>query len=123
MNRFVWHNYAKRRIPLRTIGVTVAGRMENLKPWPKGTSGNPGGRPRRKLLTELYEELLNDPEFLSKVRAAVTESVSKGQMAMVLQLKEMADRVEGKVSQPINANVNMGLSERLEAARRRITEA
>lgn len=109
-------------IPLRTKGETVAGRIENLKPWPKGQSGNPGGRPRRRPLTELYEELLNDPELLSKVRTAVMEAVSKGQMAMVLQLKEMADRVEGKVTQPVEANVNGGLAERLETARRRIAE-
>lgn len=28
------------------------GSNSNLKPWPKGTSGNPGGRPRRELTPE-----------------------------------------------------------------------
>ena len=33
---------------------------QNLKPWPKGVSGNPSGRPRRKYLTDLVEELLQE---------------------------------------------------------------
>jgi len=33
---------------------------QNLKPWPKGVSGNPSGRPRRKYLTDLVEELLHE---------------------------------------------------------------
>jgi hypothetical protein len=28
---------------------TVMGKTENLKPWPKGVSGNPGGRPKTRL--------------------------------------------------------------------------
>jgi hypothetical protein len=31
---------------------------QNLKPWPKGVSGNPGGRPKVKPLTEELERLL-----------------------------------------------------------------
>lgn len=29
------------------------GRVENLKPWPKGVSGNPGGRPKVDLAAEI----------------------------------------------------------------------
>jgi hypothetical protein len=29
-------------------GGTVSGRIENLTPWQKGTSGNPGGRPKKR---------------------------------------------------------------------------
>src|SRR5215469_12855233 len=28
------------------------GRWDNLKPWPKSVSGNPGGRPKTKLITD-----------------------------------------------------------------------
>jgi len=30
-------------------------RTKNLKPWPKGVSGNPGGRPKRKPVTEALQ--------------------------------------------------------------------
>lgn len=32
----------------------------NLKMWPKGTSGNPAGRPRRRLLSEELTEVLQE---------------------------------------------------------------
>jgi hypothetical protein len=32
----------------------------NLKPWPKGVSGNPGGRPKKKAITEELERLLEE---------------------------------------------------------------
>ena len=31
------------------------GRVQNLKPWPKGVSGNPGGRPKRDLASEIAQ--------------------------------------------------------------------
>ena len=34
----------------------------------------------------------------------------------MLQLKEMTDRVEGKITQPIEANVTMNLAEAIAAA-------
>ena len=36
----------------------MSGGRANLKPWPKGVSGNPGGRPRKKHITEELERLL-----------------------------------------------------------------
>ena len=41
-------------------------------------------------------------------------------MAMVLQLREMTDRIEGKVTQPITADVTVNLSEAIHAARKRV---
>lgn len=43
----------------------MAGRIENLKPWKPGQSGNPGGRPKGRLIDEALEELLlgNDSEL------------------------------------------------------------
>jgi len=100
-------------------------RGENLAPFrfQPGQSGNPGGRPKKKPLTELYAEMLDDPELVTVIRSAVKRAVSKGQMAMVLQLKEMAERVEGKVTQPIDAEITMSsLAERMQRAEERIKE-
>lgn len=84
-----------------------------------GQSGNPSGRPKKKPITELYEGILNDPEQMAMVRAAVIKSLSRGQMAMVLQMREMADRVEGKVTQPIEADITVNLAEAIAEARKR----
>lgn len=89
------------------------------KMWPKGVSGNPGGRPKNKPITELYESILNDPKEIAKLRKAVVKALLKGNMAMVLQLKEMTDRVEGKVTQPIEANITTNLADAIAEARKR----
>ncbi len=67
----------------------------------------------------MYERILNDPENLALIELAVTKALSKGQMAMVLQLREMTDRVEGKVSQPIEADITVNLADAIAAARKR----
>lgn len=87
--------------------------------WQPGQSGNPGGRPKKKPITELYEEILNDPEQIAILRTSIVKALSKGQMAMVLQLKEMTDRVEGKVTQPIEADVTVNLADAIAEARKR----
>jgi hypothetical protein len=96
-------------------------RLANLRPpWKPGESGNPSGRPKKKPVTELYEQILADPENVAMVRASILKALSKGQMAMVLQLREMTERVEGKVVQPIDADVTIGtLAERMQKARER----
>lgn len=89
--------------------------------WKPGQSGNPGGRPKKKPVTELYERMLADPEFLAVAEMAAKKAIAKGSMAMVLQLKEMAERVEGKVTQPVEADINLHLSlaERMKKASER----
>lgn len=90
--------------------------------WKPGQSGNPSGRPKKKPITEMYERLLADPKNIEAIEAAVAKALSKGQMAMVLQLKEMTDRVEGKVSQPVEVEGSLAihtLSERMIKARER----
>lgn len=92
--------------------------MEERK-WKPGESGNPGGRPKKKPITELYEKMLSDPDFTDLIKGAITRAVRKGNMAMVLQVKEMTDRVEGKVSQPIEADVSVKLADAIAEARKR----
>ena len=73
--------------------------MEARK-WKKGQpSPNPGGRPKKKPITDIYEELLADPQYRQQLMASVRQnSLSKN---AAIFLKEMADRVEGKVTEKI----------------------
>ena len=90
------------------------------KQWKPGQTGNPGGRPAKKPITEMYERILSDPKAVAQIEKALKSALSKGQMAMVLQLREMTDRIEGKVTQPITADVTVNLSEAIHAARKRV---
>lgn len=92
--------------------------MEAVKFKP-GQSGNPGGRPKKKPITDLYDEILGDPVEMAKIRKSVVKALVKGNMAMVLQLREMTDRVEGKVTQPIEADITVNLADAIAEARKR----
>lgn len=87
--------------------------------WKPGQSGNPSGRPKKKLITQMYEEILNDPEHIAAIKAATVKALRNGNMAMVLQLREMADRTEGKVTQPIEADISVNLADAIAEARKR----
>lgn len=96
--------------------------MEARK-WQPGQSGNPGGRPKKKPITDLFEELMSDPELVAGFKQAVAKSIMKGGMAGVMYMKEAADRLEGKVTQPIDAEVHLtSLAERMAKAKERIKE-
>ena len=84
----------------------MKGRIENLRPWPKGVSGNPGGRPKSKSLSEAYRDRLerivpDDPEgrtFAEKIAEVLAKKALKGD---VQAARELADRAEGKARQSI----------------------
>ena len=82
-------------IPLRTVEKTVAGRIENLKPWKPGQSGNPGGRPKTRLIDEALEELLlsNDSELALAIAKRLLARAKKGELRAI-QL--VAERVQGR---------------------------
>jgi hypothetical protein len=97
-------------------GETVAGRgrIENLKPWPKGVSGNPGGRPKNDLAREIAQEVFEqNPEAIYK---ALTRALLKGNAYL---FKQLADRAYGKIADKLEMDVSADLAERLQAARRR----
>jgi hypothetical protein len=73
-------------------------RLRNLKPFKPGQSGNPGGRPKRLPITEIYERILNDPSNCERIETAILKLLLSGRMSSVLMLKGMADRIEGKVT-------------------------
>jgi hypothetical protein len=88
-------------------------------PWPKGKSGNPGGRPAKKPITELYERVLNDPKSLKELELSLRKIIKKANVGTVMQLREMTDRIEGKVTQPIAADVTVSLADAIAEARKR----
>lgn len=86
-----------------------------LKPWPKGVSGNPSGRPK-KVITDRLDKILAQllPESEAK-RLKLHQGATVGD-AMVLAVirqakrgnvkafKEITDRIEGKVTEHIEVS-------------------
>jgi uncharacterized protein DUF5681 len=85
--------------------------------WPPGVSGNPGGRPKWKPVTDAYRRALEDPVSVDKLAAALVGRWLKGD---VFAAKEITDRVEGTVNQKLTieaATVFTETAKRLSAAR------
>ena len=106
----------------------MSGKPENLKPWPKGVSGNPGGRPKTKPLTEELERLLEQEApngkgetWAARIAEALVKKAAKGD---VRAIAELANRLEGRPLQAteIDENVSASLAERIEAGRKRVSE-
>lgn len=71
--------------------------------WEKGTSGNPGGRPKTKRWAEAIKKALStnpigEPnlELLEAVSEALVIAAKAGDMQAI---KEIGDRIDGKVPQ------------------------
>lgn len=86
-----------------------SGRIANLRPWKKGQSGNPDGRPKKTLITDALRMRLAevDPEDpLGRTHAQV---IADGMIARAKQKNrgqqdaaEIADRTEGRPKQEVN---------------------
>lgn len=83
-------------------------RGQNLAPWrwKPGQSGNPGGRPKKKPITDAYNELmaLIDPKSgltgaQLLARAAMERALREANPTLI---KEITDRVEGAVKQSLD---------------------
>ena len=99
----------------QNIDAPVTGRarsLANLRHFPKGRSGNPGGRPKTPV-TDAYRRLAkkrypNDPE-----NRTYAQLVAEGQFKAAINgktesAKEIADRLEGKVPQATHHTGGVG---------------
>lgn len=84
----------------------------------KGESGNPGGRPKKKPLTEIYEEILADPKTRESVKQQIIQTMTSKGMAGVLERREAAERTEGKVTQSVEVSGSITLEQVLESRKR-----
>lgn len=77
------------------------GNVANLKPFQPGQSGNPGGRPKKKPITEALLELLNAEQGASKKTGAQLLAqvlYTQGLKGKVPAIVEVLDRIEGKAT-------------------------
>lgn len=109
-------------VPAENSGGTVEtkkrGRSENLKPWPKGVSGNPGGRPKRDVASEIARAVFEGNE--EAIYRAMLKALKKGNPKV---FKELADRGFGKLSQKVELPGTENLPELMAEARKRANDA
>lgn len=102
-----------------------------LRPFPPGVSGNPGGRPKRKPLTDAMEKLgdmapaeLEKHEPTTSWEANAKAMHLRGAKGSVMAVQEIGNRVEGKPTETVKHEGSVGLfaetAERLQAAREQI---
>src|SRR5712692_3816861 len=79
----------------------VKGRVENLRPWPKGTSGNPGGRPKSAALSGAFRAVLGEVVATPAGDFTVAELIARRlardavRRGSVGAARELGNRAEG----------------------------
>lgn len=100
--------------PTQREGTTTAisgksprrGRIENLRPFLPGASGNPSGRPRTAALSHAYRSKLaelvpNDPYHRTFAQCIADRLVELAMGGNISAAQELADRAEGRARQSV----------------------
>lgn len=75
------------------------------KPFQPGQSGNPNGRPKSKPFKEAIQKALKEAgEDKDQLKLVAVALVAKAMDGDVPAIKELADRLDGKVTQPIGGD-------------------
>jgi hypothetical protein len=74
-----------------------------MKPWPKGVSGNPGGRPKRDLASIIAREVF--AESPEAIKAGLARALQRGDAAV---FKVLAERAFGRLPQPVAVTGDSG---------------
>jgi len=69
--------------------------------WKPGQSGNPAGRPKSKPFKDALQAIMDKPGMLEKTAAAL---VARSHTGDVGATKEIADRLDGKVTDTLETN-------------------
>jgi hypothetical protein len=89
----------------KTVEKSKRGRVENLKPFQPGRSGNPSGRPKKAPISDALREVLRDEKALRRFAAAIFKQTLKGNVAA---FKEICERVEGRVANQVELSGESG---------------
>src|SRR5215469_7040614 len=98
---------------LRTVKRTVNPRsIKNLRPWQKGESGNPGGRPR-KPISDAYTDLAEHPFPGDKHGRTYAQRLAEAQFRAAVKGKtdaarEIANRIDGPAEKPQHVELVRG---------------
>ena len=104
------------------------GNESNLKPWRKGQSGNPKGRPKKAdCLTSLLKEEIEkvDPEDKdgrTHMEMIVDATMRLAKNGNATALKEIWERMDGKVRDKLELTGGAELVQRLTEGRKRAAE-
>jgi len=94
------------------------GRTENLKPWKPGQSGNPGGRPKSDVASEIARAVFEGNE--EAIYRALCKALLKGNPRLFVAL---AERAYGKLREAVELSGIEGLAELLANRRKRANDA
>src|ERR1700680_4774133 len=88
--------------------------IANLKPYPKGVSGNPGGKPRVDVSAIIARAILEGNQ--EEIYIALAKALCRGNAYV---FKELSDRAYGKVNTPVTVEAGDQLASILTQGRER----